>query len=211
MNKLFLLLIMVLVMVGCGKKAQYDRLVERELASGVRNDSLFFGIYFGMTSKEFYTHCWELNKEGLIRQGDHNLSVEHQFKGLDHTAKMNFYPNFYEDRIYEMPVKFQYNAWAPWNKHLWSDSLQMAVLELMEEWYGEGFMEVKHPEHGSAFVKVDGNRRITIFKKGESDVYTIFTDLTREQPAEEEKRLMKEEHAARNPLNFDKEEPASTN
>jgi len=178
MSRIVFFTLIVVLAIGCGKKARYDRMVKRELASGVRNDSLFFGIYFGMTSKDFYTHCWKLNKEGLIRQGSNNLSVEHDFEELKHSAKMNFYPDFFEEKIYEMPVKFQYTGWSPWSKHMWSDSLQVDVLNLLEDWYGTGFIEVEHPKHGSAFVKVDGNRRITMFKKGFEEVYVIFSDLS---------------------------------
>jgi len=137
-----------------------------------------------MTSKDFYTHCWELNKKGLIRQGSSNLSVVYDLKDLKHAAKMNFYPTFLEDKIYEMPVRFQYDAWAPWNKHLQSDSLQLDVLNLLEGWYGEDFMEVKHPVHGSAFVKVDGNRRISIFTQGPAEVFAVFTDLSMDELAD---------------------------
>jgi len=178
MSRITFFALIVALTMGCGKKARYDRMVQRELSSGIRNDTLFFGIYFGMTTKEFYAHCWKLNKEGLIRQGEHNLSVEHDFDELKHTAKMNFYPNFIEEKIYEMPVQFQYTGWSPWSKHMWSDSLQLDVLNLLQDWYGEGFMEVEHSKHGSAFVKVDGNRRITLFKMGLEEVYVIFTDLS---------------------------------
>lgn len=178
MSRIIFFSLILLATIGCGKKAKYDRIVKRELASGERYDSLFFGIYLGMTAKDFYTHCWKLNKEGLIRQGSSNLSVEHDFEELNHKAKMNFYPDFFEDKIYEMPVKFRYMGWSPWSKNMWADSLQIDVLNLLEDWYGKGFMEVEHPEHGSAFVKVDGNRRITMFKKDFDEVYVIFTDMS---------------------------------
>jgi hypothetical protein len=183
-SRIILFAFIVLITIGCGQKARYDRMVKQELASGERYDSLFFGIYFGMNSKDFYTHCWKLNQEGLIRQGEHNLSVEHDFEELKHSAKMNFYPNFHEEKIFEMPVRFQYTGWSPWSKHLWSDSLQMDVLSLLEDWYGHGFLEVEHSKHGSAFVKVDGNRRITLFKKSFDEVYVVFTDLSVEAPVD---------------------------
>ena len=34
-----------------------------------------------------------------------------------------------------------------------------------------------HPLKGPAFVKVDGNRRITIFKTDDLYVWAVFTDL----------------------------------
>ncbi|MDP3644736.1 MAG: hypothetical protein Q8S54_16310 [Bacteroidota bacterium] len=164
--------------LGCTQKAKYDRKLKQELASGLRNDTLFMGIYFGMGQKEFYTHCWKLNQKGLIKQGLRNTTVEHILKDeLQYPATMNFYPEFAQTKIFEMPVRFVYNGWAPWNTKLSSDSLQVQVLKWYEKQYGKGFMEVKHPKRGIAYVKLDGNRRISIFKENETYVWAIYTDM----------------------------------
>jgi hypothetical protein len=157
--------------------SDYHKVVERELASGERYDSLFLGLKFGMTSKEFYAHCWELNRQKLVVQGSANATVKYDLDGLKQPANMDFYPDFYEDKIFQMPVTIAYKAWAPWNKELSSDSLQLDVLELFKEWYGDGFLKVVSSERGVAFVKVDGNRRITIYKPDELDIHVLFTDL----------------------------------
>ena len=47
------ILISGLILSGCSPKSRYDRMVKRELASGVRYDSLFMGLYFGMPEKDF--------------------------------------------------------------------------------------------------------------------------------------------------------------
>jgi len=167
------------LMIGCSQKSKYDRKLKSELAGGVRNDTLFMGIYFGMGQKEFYTHCWRLNQKGLIRQGNRNTTVEHKLKNeLAHPATMDFYPEFAQTKIFEMPVRYVYDGWAPWNKKLSSDSLQVRLKHWFEKQYGEGFMEVRHSKRGIAYVKVDGNRRISIFKEDDTYVWAIFTDLT---------------------------------
>jgi hypothetical protein len=136
------------------------------------------GLYLGMPQKDFYTKCWELNKKGLIRQGTNNATVEYVLRGeLKHPGTMNFYPKFKEGKIYEMPVKFVYTGWAPWNRELSSEKLQMDVLEWYNKLYGRGFMEVKHPQMGSAYIKIDGNRRISIYKENDLYVWALFTDL----------------------------------
>ena len=170
-------IMLVILFYNCRPRDRYERLVKKELAKGEHVDSLFMGLYLGMTDKDFYTHCWNLNKQGLIRQGTSNTSVLYKMKELDDPAEMNFYPNFYKRRIYEMPVKYNYEGWAPWNPHLSSDSLQLEILRLYKEKYGNDFMEVRHPKRGTAYIKVDGNRRITIFKADERQVWAIFTDL----------------------------------
>ena len=175
----FLPVLLFGVMVtGCTPKAKYERLLKRELASGVRCDSIFMGIYLGMSQIDFYTHCWTLNKYGLIRQGGKNTTVEYKMRGeLKYPATMNFYPTFVNSKIAEMPVDFMYTGWAPWNKKLSADSLQADVLRWYKEVYGKDFIEVRHPSHGMAYVKIDGNRRITIFKQDDTHVWAFFTDM----------------------------------
>ena len=176
------ILIFGIVVTGCTPKARYERRLKRELASGVRYDSIFMGIYFGMSQIDFYTHCWTLNKHGLIRQGPSNTTVEYVMKGeLKFPATMNFYPTFKDAKIVEVPVEFKYTGWAPWNKKLSADSLQADVLRWYKVKYGSDFIAVRHPLHGMAYVKVDGNRRITIFKQDDMRVWAYFTDMLVQQ------------------------------
>jgi hypothetical protein len=164
--------------ISCTPGARYERELARELQSGERYDSLFMGIYLGMDEKDFYTHCWELNREGLIRQGSYNMTVEYKTgEELKHPATMNFYPVFKDGKIVEMPVRFTYNGWAPWNKELSPEKLAEDIRDWYEKVYGEGFIKVKHQEHGTAFVKIDGNRRITIFHEPDLRAWAIFTDM----------------------------------
>ena len=172
------LLISGSIISGCSPKAKYDRMLKHELASGVRYDSLFMGIYLGMPEKEFYKHCWELNRKGLIRQGTNNTSVLYELrKELKYPATMDFYPNFTDGKISELPVRFAYNGWAPWNKELSSEKLQIDVLNWYKKVYGGGFIEVKHPQKGTALLKVNGNRRISIFKEDDLHIWAVFTDM----------------------------------
>ncbi len=172
------LLTISLFLFSCSPKSKYERTLKRELASGVRVDSLFMGLYLGMTDKDFYSHCWQLNRQGLIKQGSNNTTVQYITKNeLRFPSTMDFYPVFHKGKIVEMPVKFTYTGWAPWNKDLSSDKLQEDVLKWYTEVYGGGFMEVRHKEKGSAFVQIKGNRRISIFKENEMSVWALFADM----------------------------------
>lgn len=177
-------LVSSVVLTAC--QSEYERRVAQELASGARQDSLFLGISFGMTPKDFYAHCWELNKQGLIREGSGNATVQYKVPNLPYPATMDFYPDFYENEICKMPVTYTYTAWAPWNRHLFADSLQRDVLALYQQQYGDDFITVEHPDHGIAYVRVDGNRQISIFQSGEADVKVVFTDLIAERTQQNE-------------------------
>ncbi len=176
-------MLFLILIAGACRKSEYRRMVERELASGERNDSLFLGFYFGMPADEFYDHCWELNRREMVKQGPENASVQYNLDEFKAPARMNFYPDFHENRIYEMPVLFEYQGWAPWNKEFFSDALIEEVIALLEEWYGQGFVEIRHPEKEdlSVFVKIDGNRQIRVTRHSDRYVKAIFTDLTVEE------------------------------
>jgi len=178
-NRYLLFFLLAVVFFSCTPRSQYERRLKSELASGIRQDSLFLGLRLGMTDLDFYTRCWALNRQGLIKQGTGNNTVEYALeKELKYPATMNFYPNFQQGKIYEMPVQFVYNGWAPWNKEYSSQTLEEDVLAWYTNIYGDSFIKVEHPKWGSAYVKIDGNRRITIFKEDDSHVWAVFTDMT---------------------------------
>ncbi|SDI86400.1 hypothetical protein [Mucilaginibacter gossypii] len=158
---------------------KYENAVASELSRGVRRDSLFQGIKLGMTSKEFYTHCWEMNKKGIFFAGPGNTTVLYKLnKELKYPASMNFYPDFRQGKISKMRVSFSYDAFAPWNKQMFADSLQLDVLNMLKKWYKEkDFILITDPAKGTIFVQVDGNRRIIIGKYDDAHVKVDYTDL----------------------------------
>ena len=72
----FSISLFLLFSIGC--KHEYQKMVDQELASGERYDSIFLNMHLGMDKKDFFDLCWKMNKEGLVKQGDKNTSV--QFK-----------------------------------------------------------------------------------------------------------------------------------
>jgi hypothetical protein len=163
---------------------EYNRQVKKELATGRRIDSLFMGINFGMTSKAFFGYCWEMNKKGVFTDGSNNTMVLYKIvSALRYPASMNFYPDFYDNKIYHMRVTFQYNGWAPWNKALFADSLLPDVLKMYKKWYPNGneFIEMTDKSRGTIYVKVDGNRRITLGRFDDMIVKADFMDLLIEE------------------------------
>lgn len=178
-----LLLPVLLGIISCSMKSEYQQMVDEALASGIRQDSIFLGLSFGMGSDEFYKYCWEMNRQQIFRNGPKNISVEYDISDhLRHPGKMNFYPTFYEDKIYEMPVAFSYDAFS-WQDTYGVDTLLVDVLQFYTKWYG-AFKEFKHPEKGSVFVNIDGNRQIRLFKNSwENSVNAVFTDLSVDRKA----------------------------
>lgn len=173
-----ILLTLISAFSGCSEKSKYEKMVERELSSDVRQDSLFLGYKLGMSREEFYKQSWNLNQKKLVKQGLSNQSVMYELKDLPHSANMYFFPEFWNDKIYQMKARIKYNGWAPWNKNLSADSLQVDVLNMLEQWYGNGFIKINQDRKDPVYVKVDDNReiRITIQDK-DASVWVYFTDL----------------------------------
>lgn len=138
-------------------------------------DSIFLGLHFGMKRQEFFDKCMELNKSHQTTQGTQNTSVLYiDRENFKLPVDMNFYPNFFEERIYAMPVYFNYKAWAPWNRELQSDYLLKEVKVLLEKWYGKGFQEKKLNSGKMAYYKVDGPRIITLKMRDEQYVDVLI-------------------------------------
>jgi len=185
MGKFVFYLLFITCLVSCKNDKsgylEYKRLESNEIKRGVREDSLFFGIYMGMTSKQFYAHCWELNKKGVFTDGLNNTAVLHKMDSIElgHPASMNFYPDFFNNKVAKMRVSFQYDAWAPWNRQLYSDTLLPKVVDLYKGWYNKGnpFLKIEDRKRGVIYVKVDGNRRIIIGRADDMTVRVDYTDL----------------------------------
>ncbi len=174
--KVFVSILLGFVIVGCFK-SEYTRMVERELSRGVRKDSLFLGLHFRMSQKDFFSHCLNLNRQHTVTNSSTKVIYKF-YDGVD-TIDMIFYPDFHNDSIYQMPVTYTYEGWNPWTAHKQPDSLQLRLKKMFEKSYGSGFIKVNREGlyKDFAFVKVDGNKRITIFRESEKDVKVVFTDL----------------------------------
>lgn len=161
--------IALLFMVGCGG-SEYSELVKREMASGVVYDSLLFDMKFGQHKQEFFQQCWQLNQRGVISNGPGNTTVKYplpQKVEMDPAQSMTllFFGDFDENNIMTgMDLQFYYNAWSIWNKKLQADQLIHVVKDSLKKWYpGNDFIRVPLKKDSTEiFVKVDGNRRITI-------------------------------------------------
>ena len=179
----FIILVIYLVLsaASCSDSSKYRSLVERELAKEVRNDSLLQGIKFGMSRREFFSHCWELNKKGLFKAGAGNTTVFFEMERNKKTYYVNFYPKFIEDKIVELPVEYTYPAFAPWNPKYSLDALQKEIRDFYIGEFGDNYLEIpsKNNENGNAYVWVDGNRRLSVYKNiMRNSVTALYFDLS---------------------------------
>lgn len=178
----FMLFFMMISLDSC--KSDYTRYVEKELARGIRNDSLIFGLSIGQDGKDFFDKCTELNKLQLITEGGgKNAKYIEPYDSLGDNTKrkeMLFYALFTDDnKIYGMRMTFSYLSWTLWNEEFHSDKLMVDIKDkMMRDYGGNEFIEVDLNNGGlKTFVKIDGNRRIVIVPKDKKDVYVKIEDL----------------------------------
>ena len=167
---------------GC-QDSEYAQMVKREQARNIRMDSIFLGLKFGDSKKDFFDKCRKLNLEGITEDGSNaglNVQVLRKIDSTLTDAKVNmyFYPNFNEKyQIIEMPVHYSYNSYFPYVERYHSKVLMPQVLKLLEHDYGK-FIPVFKPGKDTIYVHIDANRRITVNKKDDQFVLAKFTDLT---------------------------------
>ncbi len=179
MNKIILNTLFVLAIISCNTNP-YINLEKNEMLSGKRYDSLFLGVSFGMSSKEFYAHCWDLNKQKIITQGPSNNSVRYylETESIGQRIEMLFYPVFNNDTVYEVNSTFSYTAWAPWNKGTSSEYLIEEIKQLLTSWYKTEFIQIRNPKNDKVlYATVNGNRRIALTSVSDREVRARYTNL----------------------------------
>jgi len=184
MQAFHIIIFIVLLTFGCTSQSAVDKMINKGLSSGERYDSLFLGLSLGMPKQAFLDHCTQLNKKKMITNTGRNYSVLYLIDELDHQARMSFYPTFWNKKIAYMSVLFEYTAWAPWNREMFSDSLSLDIIELYKDWYDMKFITMEE-ENKSKYVSVKGNKLIEVMPKDDRDVIVHITDLQAKNEIEE--------------------------
>lgn len=177
---MFYFIAIAAIVMACQPKTEFDRVKQKELASGKVVEELFLDLKFGMDRKEFFGTCWEWNKKGVLTNGSHYLQVLYKPEvPSGKEVNMHFYPSFEEGQLYFMPIEFSYPGWFPGNEEFEVERLMEDVVGLMQSWYGDdSFFEVSNKNNSvKAMVSVEGNRLIRIFKKNMTSVRVEMLDL----------------------------------
>ena len=183
-DRVLCLFFVLFSLVSC--KSEYQQYVDQEMASGVKQDSLIFGMRMWQTKMDFYATCWDLNKEKIISQGTganaRYVTDRDSIGGeADPLSKeMLFYGIFDENDVMRgMRMSYSFLAWAPWNEDLQSDRLLEHLREIyLAKYPGNDFIELEIKESKyPALVKIDGNRQILMYPKNDKDVAVKIEDL----------------------------------
>ena len=182
------ILILLFVFINsCQTSSNYYNLVKDELANGVYNDSIQFGLKIGATKKDFFIKAWELNNEGKVTHGPNNDFIAYELKNMEVGKRMNhlFYGIFNEDDVMTgLDMRFYFLGWAPWNDNLQSDNVLPIAMDKLMEWYpGNEFVLIENKKlPNKSFVKIDGNRQLIIHVMDERYVRAQLIDLRYKYP-----------------------------
>ncbi len=178
MNKpiYLVLMISVWVLVSCSNKsnqAQQNTASEVEIQE---SDSLIHDYTFGMSRDEFFELSWKYNADGILINGSGAEIVE-DVDWLKAPAKRVFYPNFVDEKIVEMPIKYSYKGWAPWNTHLSADSLMYHLIPILSEDYGVEFSLLSENMENPIYIGKRASSEIEIKVTSSYEVEVTFKEL----------------------------------
>ena len=183
MNKL-LYLGLILLFLGACETSPYKRMKEKELARGIRIDSMPFGLKLGDSKKDFFAKCWELNKTGEILAGPGNEYARHYMEPKEENGKridMLFYGIFDdENKMTGFKMRLSYTGWAPWAEGYQAEDLKEAIEDTLMKWYpGNDFLDVDLKKDDMfASYKIEGNLEFKLIKIDDRQIAVRIEDIT---------------------------------
>ncbi len=184
MKKIILGSFCLLIFLATACKSDYEKAVNEEKAKGQIYTDLPMDLEMGMTKKAYFDLCWKLNKQGIIGAGPGNQYAQYKLLPKGHTDSLNtitmlFYGMFDEEKIMRgMDLIMEFENWAPWNEKYHSPVLISTLEEhYMEVYPGNDFFKFNVNNELDAKVKVDGNRRITMYPLSNKKVAVKIVDL----------------------------------
>ena len=188
LNKIIFCLLVLTPFLACEIESEYSKLLKKELKSGKSFNDLVLGLKIGQTKDDFYKICADLNKKKLITSGARNLYPEYILYPKDSVEngkkiRMSFMGIFDNDRIMKgMDIRFNYYSWIAWREEYNSDNLINEIKDTLQLWYpGNNFIKIDlklDSKNNLAYVKIDGNRQITMYKIDGRDVAVIIEDVS---------------------------------
>src|SRR5262245_38626327 len=116
-------LVVLLAAASCATDSPertYLRLEKQELATGVRYDSLFRGLHFGMPYAAFREHCLNMHVSKVLLEGGLKSGAWLESKlqnEMKYPAAINFFPDFKENEISEMHAAIYYESGVSWKQY----------------------------------------------------------------------------------------------
>ncbi|TLP74030.1 hypothetical protein [Maribacter sp. ACAM166] len=185
--KIFLFLGTLLSIVffsSCSRKITLDEYVTKELEKNIRQDSLIYGVHFGMTGEEFQRYCTGMNQKKIFMPNPSGTNVRLEISnGFGTPVYLNFFPVLIgKSPIRKVNASLKYKKFSYYEeKHKIEILVNQAITYFEEGYGGNRFFSIPHENKLLKFmyVKIDGNRKILLKPTFEGQELEIeFEDLS---------------------------------
>ena len=181
------------------KGTTLNEVIKNELASGIRNDTIFLGFRFGMTEREFKSKWKELLKEGKLyfdKSGGNMLTYDLTVS-KNNTFKCTFSPEYYDGKLSQLGVSV-----LPKDKYSTVKLTTLQVYMFFMRKYSIPTVEqgMKLVEDCKEYTWINGNRQIKLMC-GYTDTRIFYEDLSIKEAKEQ-----KEDSKTRQKLNSSKQD-----
>ena len=197
-KKITLIILTLVLLISCNqaeKKAKekeiaFDKKIESELNSGIRNDTIFLGYTFGMSEKEFNKKTSDLRKENKLYVNDsrtlaYKMTIDDNALGQDLEATLS--PEYYNEKLFKLGVSVKST------KYNTPELTQLQLVRLFNDKYGfYDHSEKSILETTNNYYWIDGNRQIEVVC-GFDDARIFYTDLLAEKEFETNKEIEQKE------------------
>ena len=198
MTKKITFIVLTLILVfGCNQAEKYEKeleiafekKIESELNSGIRNDTIFLGYTLGMNKKEFSKKTNELRKEKKLYVNNestlaYKMTIDDNAFGKDLEA--TFSPEYYNEKLFKLGVSVKSTI------HSTPKLTQLQLVKLFNDKYGYyDHSEKSILETTENYYWIDGNRQIEVVC-GFNDARIFYTDLLAEKESDTNKELEQE-------------------
>lgn len=188
-KKLYITILILILCFSCTehkeKGTNFEKKLETEINSGIRNDTIFLGYTFGMSKKEFAQKTKNLRKEGklYVNKSDmlaYKMTIAENDFGKD--VEATYSPDFYQDKLFELGVSVKST------KYNTPELTQLQLVNLFTNKYGSyDHKEESVLEDYDNYIWIDGNRHIKI-AVGFTDARIFYTDILAKREFENQKK-----------------------
>jgi hypothetical protein len=167
------LLLFSICLFSC--KSEYQQKYDAALASGIKNDSIFGGYYFGMPDTTFFNFSRAKNLAGVFK--DYRATkILNEIKLDSQNVNMYFYPEFdNQGRINKMPFGFEYADKVEYMSKYDANRLIPFVVDWFKQNYPGDYLSLTDKQGKQVYVAFHGNRRTRIYKK---DLHTVVAEMS---------------------------------
>lgn len=173
--------------------------IQSEIQTGIKHDTIFLGLRFGMTKGEVSRELNMLKREGKIslnKLNQYEYTFDFSKEIVPYKGIANLSTKYFNNKLYQLFVEV-----TPVGEIVNTEILQLKLVTLYMDKYSSPDFETKSLiNQGTNYTWIEGNRMIKIIQSL-SDVRIIYTDLVAKQ--EKEKYEIKSKTAQQDSIKND--------